>query len=344
MVGLRRSLFGYSSSSVQAVLADREVMVERASRDAQSAEERAERLASELSAAARRLAEAEERLSTAQDVGEKLVSDLERSVEEREALQARLLARDEELRGANAALAAARGKIAATDTELRSALERASVLEAELADHRRQHDELGRQVANAEVWLRRAREESAGYKKSLAEEQARVAELEELLNTYRAELEERAAAPRADAGEKTEGPSSARELAAVLQVTEEAVVRIMESTRARAHEELRTIDRDRERIGREIDAMATWRDRAAPMISTLQATMDEVVGHANEIGVRVNEVLRPVTGAVTRLSSQLSSLDELSTRTRRPPYGPESGHEGARVIELRDDQAADRDT
>lgn len=369
MVGLKRALFGYSSGSVQSVLADRELMFERASREAQSAEERAERLASELSEAKLRLGEAEERLGSSQELGETLAADLERSVAEREAMQARLTALHEELSGVNAGLAAAEAAIAARDHELHAGLERTAGLEIELAEHRRQRDELAAQLASArdgsvalqeelrqrnellakadaeaskaQAWLRRALEESAGYKQSLTEEQARVAELEELLGTYRAELEERAATPvasRDEAAEEGGGPSSARELAAVLQVTEEAVVRIMESTRARADEELRNVDHDRERIGREVDALKAWRDRAAPMIVTLQSTMDEVIGHANEIGVRINEVLRPVTGAVARLGSQLSSLDSLPT-----PTPPADQHEGARVIELRDDQAAGRE-
>jgi chromosome segregation protein len=373
MVGLKRALFGYSSGSVQSVLADRELMFERASREAQSAEERAERLASELSEAKLRLGEAEERLGSSQELGETLAADLERSVAEREAMQARLTALHEELSGVNAGLAAAEAAIAARDHELHAGLERTAGLEIELAEHRRQRDELAAQLASArdgsvalqeelrqrnellakadaeeskaQAWLRRALEESAGYKQSLTEEQARVAELEELLGTYRAELEERAATPvasRDEAAEESGGPSSARELAAVLQVTEEAVVRIMESTRARADEELRNVDHDRERIGREVDALKAWRDRAAPMIVTLQSTMDEVIGHANEIGVRINEVLRPVTGAVARLGSQLSSLDSLPTPTP-PAETAADQHEGARVIELRDDQAAGRE-
>jgi len=286
-------------------------------------------------------------------------------------MQGELVMLREELTGVNGALAVARTQIEARDTELRTALDRTGALELELASQRRQHDELARQVAsadeataglheellqrngllakaegeasNAQVWLRRALEESAEYKKSLSEQHARLAELEELVNTYRAELEERPAAPRP---ETTEGPKSAQELAAVLQVTEEAVIRVMESTKARADEALRSIDLDRERIGREVENMTAWRDQAAPMISTLQATMDDVVAHANEIGVRVNEVLRPVTGAVNRLSSQLSSLDALSGQAQ--PAQPASsqavsGHEGARVIELRDDPAAKRE-
>jgi predicted transcriptional regulator len=145
-----------------------------------------------------------------------------------------------------------------------------------------------------------------------------------------------------EAAPPDEGPSSARELASVLQVTEEAVVRIMESTRARADQELRSIDLDRERIAREVEAMRTWRDRAAPMIAAMQSTMDEVLVQVSEVGVRVGEVLRPVTGAVSRLTSQLASFDTLSGSAQRAVQDPPETA-GARVIELRDEQAAARD-
>jgi chromosome segregation ATPase len=373
---LKRALLGYSSASVRAALADRELMLERASTDARSAEERADRLASELWETQRRLGETEEQLRSVQEVGEALAADLERSVAEREAMEAQVTSLHEALGEVKAAIAATEADIAAKDEEVAAAAERTVSLHAELVVRTRERDDLAADAAGArqtsaelqehlnernrllatareesskaQVWLRRALEESADYKKSLSAEQARVAELEELLATYRAELEERAAAatesPRVERSpEPDEGPSTASELAAVLQVTEEAVVRIMESTLARADRELANVDQDRERVGRELEEMRAWRDRAAPMIASLQSTMDEVLGQVSEIGARVGEVLRPVTGAVTRLTSQLASLDTLSHPAPRPVEPASGSSEGGRVIELREDQTAGRE-
>jgi chromosome segregation ATPase len=379
-------------------------MFERVSREARSAEERAERVASDLRETQRLLGEAQEQLRAEQDLGRIAMADLERAVAERDATRAQVVSLHEELTQAKGTIASVEAALGAKDEQLRAAAERTSSLQAELArqaasvqaeldqrtaslqaeldqrtaslqaelDQRtRERDELAataqtdrdgstgleaallernqqlaaaqEEASRAQVWLRRALEESAEYKKSLAAEQARVVELEELAATYRAELEERSTAPGEQPVEPGEGPSSASELAAVLQVTEQAVVRIMESTKARADEELRSIDRDRERIGREVEAMREWRDRAAPMIASLRSTMDEVLGHVNEVGVRVNEVLRPVSGAVTRLSSQLASLDGLPREIRIEQDEEPEPSGGARVIELRDEQAAARD-
>ena len=58
--------------------------------------------------------------------------------------------------------------------------------------------------------------------------------------------------------------------------------------------------------------MTAWRDRAAPMIASLQAALHEIQSQGAEIGRRVIEALRPVSTAVTALNSQLASLDDLA--------------------------------
>jgi chromosome segregation protein len=329
MAGLRRALLGYSSSSVAAVLADREHMFELASKDARSAAERADRLATELREIQARLDEAEERSAAAQEIGESLAVELERSVAHREAMEAKLTVLGEETAGVTAALAVANASIASRDAELREASERMVALEAQMAERARDREDLGHQLAAA-------RSLAAGLKDELAAEQGRRGRADELLETYRAELRER---PPAAPESAAVGPSSARELAAVLQVTEEAVIRIMESTRARADEELREVDRDRERIGRDVEAMRTWRDRAAPTIATMQSTLQELVAHASSIGTQIGDVLRPVALAATRLGADLSSLDGLAPTSVADAGAP---GQGARIIELRDDQTAER--
>jgi hypothetical protein len=49
MADLKRKLFGYSSASVRLLLTERDAALERASKSASAAEQRAERLSSELS-------------------------------------------------------------------------------------------------------------------------------------------------------------------------------------------------------------------------------------------------------------------------------------------------------
>ena len=57
--------------------------------------------------------------------------------------------------------------------------------------------------------------------------------------------------------------------------------------------------------------MTAWRDRASPMIVSLQAAMHEIQSQGAEIGLRVDEALRPVSTAVTALGAELASLADL---------------------------------
>ena len=173
----------------------------------------------------------------------------------------------------------------------------------------------------------------------------RVAELEELVEGYRELVEggsPPASAEPSAAQELTAAPSTAGELAAVIEVAEQAVASLLESTRARADEELRTVDGERERIMRDVEAITAWRDRAAPMIVSLQVAMREMQGKAAEIGQRVEEALRPVSTAVTALTTRLASLDGLGaplngSRETPTPSRPD------RVTELPEEHLVSRD-
>jgi hypothetical protein len=329
MAELRRALFGYSRASVGAVLADRELMLQRASRDAQSADERAERLAAEVMDTQRLLASAEERLREAQQLAEKLRADLDEAGAVREAKEVQLASLRTQLENVSTMLAATEETVADRDAQLRAVAEQAAAIEAE-------------------------------HHASLSAELNRVAELEELLADYRAELQERplapapaappavtpeaaapapvAAAPRQPA----ETPSTAEELAAVLLVAEQAVVRIIESTKERADEELRTVDEDRERLRREVESMIAWRDRAAPIIASLQATMDDVSSRVTDVSSRVGHALEPLTSGVLRLTTDLASLDQVPRTTFTAVNGSATDPD-TRVIELHDDQFAGRE-
>jgi chromosome segregation ATPase len=291
MAELRRALFGYSRASVGAVIADRELMLQRASRDARSGEDRAERLATEVMETQARLARAAAQLAT-------LRSQLE---------------------NVTTMLAATQDMVADRDAQLRDAAEATEALAAE-------------------------------HRASLKGELDRVAELEELLADYRAELQARPmpASPTAVATHPREPDgtaSTAEELAAVLLVAEQAVVRIIESTKERADEELRTVDEDRDRVTHEVDSMIAWRDRAAPIIASMQTTMDEVASRVADVAGRVGYALEPLTSGVLRLTTELASLDTVPRPI--PPQGAGSREggsgEGARVIELRDDQFTGRE-
>jgi chromosome segregation ATPase len=307
MADLKRTLFGYSSASVRLLLTERDAALDRASKSASAKEQRAERLSSELSQTKGRLAGLEEQLETAQKLCATLTADLEREVARRESAEAEVLPLRRELDEARGELRGAREAVLDREEQLRAAQAAASA------------------------------------------EQARLAELEDLVEGYREligdrSLVEASSIEPVDAPETPTGPSSAGELAAVIEVAERAVASIMESTRARADEELRAVDAERERIRRDVETMTEWRDRAAPMIASLQAAMHEIQSQGVEIGRRVLEALRPVSSAVTALNSQLASLDDLE-RAPVDVSGEESApSEADDVMELPEEHPAGRDS
>ena len=288
MADLKRTLFGYSSVSVRSALTERDASLDLASKNASAAEQRAERLSSELSETQGRLAGLEEQLDTAEKLSVALTADLERAVAQRESMEAEAVPLRRELEEVHTELRNAKEAILAQEEQLRAA-------QAESA----------------------SREESGGFQAAMSAQQERVVELEALVAGYR-ELIEGGNAPAvpsaepSDAQETPTGPSTASELDAVIEVAEQAVASIMESTRVRADEELRAVDGERERIRRDVETMTAWRDRAAPMIVSLQAAMHEIQSQGAEIGLRVNEALHPVSTAVTALDAQLASLDDLA--------------------------------
>jgi hypothetical protein len=194
----------------------------------------------------------------------------------------------------------------------------------------------------------RALEESDGSEAAMSAQQARVVELEALVEGYRQLIEdgstESPLLEPSDALETPAGPSTASELAAVIEVAEQAVTSIMESTRVRADEELRAVDGEREMIRRDVETMTAWRDRAAPMIASLQAAMHEIQSQGAEIGRRVLEALRPVSTAVTALNSQLESLDDLARGPLVVSTEASDPSEADEVMELPEEHPAGRDT
>lgn len=348
MADLKRSLFGYSSASVRSTLTEREAELDQASKNASEAEQRAERLSSELSEVQDRLTGLEEQLQAAQELSASLTADLDRSVAQRESIEDEVLPLRRELEEVRTELREAKDAIVGRDDQLRAAEAGSASLEEQLRQQAERLEQVTAEAAECQASLR-ALEEPGGSEATIIAQRKRVAELEELVEGYR-ELIDGGSAPAvasaepSDAEETPTGPSTAGELAAVIEVAEQAVASIMESTRVRADEELRALDEERGRIRRDVETMTAWRDRATPMILSLQAAMYEIQGQGAEIGLRVNEALRPVTSAATALATQLESLNDLAGATldvsteEAAPSGPEG------VTELPEEHFASRDS
>ena len=137
MADLKRTLFGYSSASVRSALTERDASLDRASKNASAADQRAERLSSELSETQGRLAGLEEQLDTAQKLSMTLTADLERAVAQRESMEAEVLPLRRELEEVRTELHDAKEAILGQEEQLTSSESQGS--------------------------LQRALEESAGY-------------------------------------------------------------------------------------------------------------------------------------------------------------------------------------
>ena len=347
MAGLKRRLFGYSSASVRSALSERDAVLDRASKNASAAEQRAERLTSELSETQGRLAGLEEQLDAAQELCASLTADLERSVAQRESIEAEVFPLRRELEELRSELRDAKETILGRDEQLRAAEAGSARLEEDLRQQTERLERASAEAAESQASLL-ALQESGGFEAALSAQQERVAELEQLVEGYRelidgGSLPAVASAEQSAAQEPPSGPSTAGELAAVIEVAEQAVASIMESTRARAGEELRAVDGERERIRRDVETMSAWRDRAEPMIASLQVAMREMQGQAAEIGLRVDDALRPVSTAVAALATRLASLDDLGAPLDGATEAP-APSEPERVMELPEEHLASRDS
>ena len=346
MADLKRTLFGYSSASVQLLLTERDAALDRTSKNASAAEQVAKRLALELSETRGRLAGLEEQLETAEKLRATLTTDLERAMAQRESVEAEVLPLRRELEEVQMELRDAKEAILGQEEQLRAARAGSATLEELLRQQAEHLEQATAEAAESREQLL-ALEESGGFEAASAQ-QARLTELEALVEGYRQLIEDGSAESPllepSDALETPAGPSTASELAAVIEVAEQAVASIMESTRVRADEELRAVDGERELIRRDVETMTAWRDRAAPMIASLQAAMHEIQSQGAEIGRRVLEALRPVSTAVTALNSQLESLDDIARGPLVVSTEASDPSEADEVMELPEEHPAGRDT
>jgi len=347
MADLKRTLFGYSSASVRLLLTERDATLDRTSKNASAAEQRAERLSSELSETQGRLAGLEEQFDTAVKLSVTMTADLEQAAARRESMEAEVLSLRRELEDAHSELGDAKQAALGQEEQLRSAQAECASLEERLRQQAERLELATAEAAESREQLREL-EESGGFEAAMSAQQARVVELEELVEGYRQLIEggsaESPLLEPSDALETPAGPSTASELAAVIEVAEQAVASIMESTRVRADQELRAVDGEREMIRRDVETMTAWRDRAAPMIASLQAAMHEIQSQGAEIGRRVHEALRPVSTAVTALNSQLASLDDLARGPLDVSGEAAAPSEADEVMELPEEHPAGRDT
>jgi len=142
---------------------------------------------------------------------------------------------------------------------------------------------------------------------------APTAKLEAGLSAARAELEAtEASVEEATARPVPDSPAMVEEPSAVLEAAGRTMARIMDGARTRAVEELREAERARRETLTEIERLAAWRDRLAPLVGVVRSTIEDAEERAAGIGDRVGETVAPLTEAIAALSDRLAALAELA--------------------------------
>jgi len=331
---LKRGPFGYTSKSVRLILADRDRTAVRASEQARAAEALVLELRSEAETSKTQLAEQADKLralgAEAADLRtdrDATRGDLEGAVAEAARLGLELTTTRRELGTVRHDLETTRHEIETARDELDRQDERRRAAE-ELSGRRSGEIAVLRQELSLArrdflIQSQRARSAEARIEELEAELRSMRAELEAGLNAATAELEAaRAAVEEAAARPVPDSPATAKEPSAVLEAAGRTMARIMDSARTRAAEELREAERARRETLAEIERLAAWRDRLAPLVGVVRSPIEDARERAAGIGDRVGEAVAPLTEAIAALSDRLAAFAELAAlpdeATREP--------------------------
>jgi chromosome segregation ATPase len=325
---LKRGLFGYTSKSVHLILADRDARTTEQARAAEAVvlglRSGAEILKTQRAEQAEKLralgAEAAD-LRADRDATRR---DLEGAVANAARLGLELTSTQRELETLKHDLEITRDEVAKAREELDREDERRGAAE-ELSG--RQSGEIA--VLRQELGLARRYFLIQSHRARSAE--ARIEELEVELRAGG----EAAARPVPDSATTAEEPS------AVLEVAGRTMARIVDSARARTAEELREAERARRETLAEIERLAEWRDRLAPLVGVILSTIEDAKERAAGIGDRVGEAVAPLTEAIAALSDRLAAVAELAALPDEATGEPESAR-SVNLIELHEHDGAPR--
>jgi hypothetical protein len=318
---LKRGLFGYSSKSVRLTLADRDA---RTSEQARATEAVVLGLRSGAEILKRQRAEQAEKLRTLEAEAADLRADRDATRGDLEGAVADAARLGLELNSTRRELGTLRRDLNTTQHEIQTARDELDGQD----ERRRAAEELSErrsgeiEVLRQELGLARRYFLIQSHRATSAE--GKNEELEAELRSVRAELDggHRAPTPaRAPAPAAVEeaaarpvpvSPAGAEEPSAVLEVAGRTMARIMDGARTRAAEELREAERARRETLAEIERLAAWRDRLAPLVGVVRSTIEDATARAAGIGERVGEAVEPLTEAIAALSDRLAALAELA--------------------------------
>ena len=339
---LKRGLFGYTPESVRLLLADRDKMFIRAAEQARAAEALVLELRSEVEALKAQFEERQEALRAAEAEAADLRTDRDATRVELDRAAATVAQLTMDVEVARKELADAQELVRVADAQVARQNGDLAVLRQELGSARRDFLIQNQRARSAENRVDELEAELVSATERLEADLASTRDrLESELRWTTAELgvARAAAAEAAAAPDQAEaGPSTAEELFAVVEDAEQALARVLDSARVRAGAELREAERARREIREDVERLAAWRERLAPLVRAVRASIDETQLRAVQVGDGVRDAVDPVTQALQALSDRLAVLAELAG----PPATPDEESERAlRVIEIDENAPAE---
>jgi chromosome segregation ATPase len=338
---LKRGLFGYTSKSVRLILADRDARTSEQARATETVvlglRSGAEILRTQCAEQAEKLRALEAEAADLRADRNATRGDLEGAVADAARLGLELTATKRELETVRRDLETARDELDRQDERSQTAEELSGTRSGEIEVLRK---ELGLARRYFLIQSHRATRAEARIEELEAELRSVRAELDGGLSAATAELEAaHAAVEEAAARPVPVSSAGAEEPSAVLEVAGRTMARIMDGARTRATEELRKAERARRETLAEIERLAAWRDRLAPLVGAVQSTIEDAKERAAGIGDRVDEAVEPLTEAIAALSDRLAAMAELAALPDEANREPAS-ERSLNLIELDEEEEA----
>ncbi len=291
---LVRSLFGYRTSGVRQILADRERMFLLAQGQAQQAQAKVEQMRAELDSVRAKLRE------QAESTDEMLT----RAQAELESATEVLRARSEQVEAAESRAAELNTQVETTRAELRTARAERETTRAELRNTRTELETTRTELRNARTELETTRAELQARSAQAQAAEARSSDLHTELETARTELAER---------ERQDGTApipATEELSVILEAAERGVSGIMERTKHAYEDQLAQAEQERQAIRSEIDRFGQWQAHVEPRVRSIQRSIETARDSITRVPQLIQEAVGSMVEAITGVSD---SLDRLAT-------------------------------
>ena len=186
-------------------------------------------------------------------------------------------------------------------------------------------------VIKSTTEAKEATEQVAGLGVELDQRRVEIADLQARNRDLELKLED--AAERFRAVERSGSTSTTEELTDVLHAAERALSRLTDGARKNAEKQLGETEQVHDALRQDIDRLAGWRARMAPLAETIPDSIQEVRKEASALSERLRQALAPANDALDVLAARLS---ELAESPEPPPQMPATVSEIISVGEATD--------